>query len=137
VPQQGQVLPITAEVVLGEQQIGLEVANTPEQQALGLMHREAMPDDRGMLFPFSPPRPVGFWMKNVRFSLDMLFIHDDQIIAIAENVPPCTAEPCPVYGPGQSPVGYVIELRGGLARELNVKPGDPITIEWRDTANTP
>ena len=56
----GQILPITATVVLGGETIKLEVAETPEEQAMGLMYRTSLADDRGMLFPFNPPRPVRF-----------------------------------------------------------------------------
>ncbi len=135
---QGQVLPVTATVGLGGQTIGLEVAQTPQQQATGLMARESLADDRGMLFPFEPARPVNFWMKNVLIPLDMIFVYDGEIQAIMNHVPPCETDPCPTYGPGRQPIDYVIELRGGLARELNLKTGDPIEIEWleSDSANT-
>lgn len=126
----GQVLPITAEVTLGDTVIGLEVASTPQEQALGLMYRQNLPDDRGMLFPFSPPRPVSFWMKNVVMPLDMVFVHGGQIVGIAENVPPCVVDPCPTYGPGRQVVSYVIELRGGRAAELGLEAGDAVAIEW-------
>ncbi|MEM0979195.1 MAG: DUF192 domain-containing protein [Cyanobacteria bacterium P01_H01_bin.58] len=125
---QGQMLPITAEVELGGQKIGLEVARTRQQQSIGLMHRDVMPDDRGMLFPFAPARPVSFWMKNVRIPLDMVFIYEGQIVAIANNVPPCEADPCPSYGPGPQVVEAVIELRGGLAEELGLQVGDDVNI---------
>ncbi|MEO1095627.1 MAG: DUF192 domain-containing protein [Cyanobacteria bacterium J06638_28] len=125
---QGQMLPITAEVELGGQKIGLEVARTRQQQSIGLMHRDAMPDDRGMLFPFAPARPVNFWMKNVRIPLDMVFIYEGQIVAIANDVPPCAADPCPSYGPERQLVESVIELRGGLAEELGLQVGDDVNI---------
>lgn len=131
---QGQILPVTAEVELGGQTIGLEVAKTPQQQAIGLMAREALADDRGMLFPFEPARPVSFWMKNVLIPLDMVFVYDEEIVAIASNVPPCQTHPCPTYGPGQQAIDYVIELRGGLAEELELQAGDPVEIQWLDSA---
>ncbi|MEM6836235.1 MAG: DUF192 domain-containing protein [Cyanobacteria bacterium P01_C01_bin.120] len=127
---QGQILPVTAEVELNGQIIGLEVAKTPQQQATGLMARELLPDDRGMLFPFEPARPVSFWMKNVLISLDMLFIYDGEIVSIARDVPPCEATPCPTYGPGNQTVDYVLELRGGRAAELGLQPGNPVEITW-------
>lgn len=127
---QGQILPVTATVELGGQTIGLEVASTPQQQATGLMARETLADDRGMLFPFEPARPVNFWMKNVLIPLDMVFVYDGEIQAIAANVPPCETTPCPTYGPGTQPIDYVIELRGGLASELNLRVGDPVEVAW-------
>lgn len=125
---QGQELPITAQAEIGSQMIQLEVAQTPQQQATGLMYRPTLADDRGMLFSFDPPRPVSFWMKNVEFPLDMVFIRDGEVRAIAAEAPPCRSEPCPVYGPNE-PVDQVIELRGGRAAELGLQVGDPLIVQ--------
>ncbi len=127
---QGQMLPITATVELGGETIALEVAATIDQQSMGLMYRDRVPPEQGMLFPFAPPRPVSFWMKNVAIPLDMVFVYRGQIVAIAADVPPCTADPCPTYGPGRQVVESVIELAGGRAAELGLQVGDPVTIEW-------
>ncbi|MEM8603450.1 MAG: DUF192 domain-containing protein [Cyanobacteria bacterium P01_H01_bin.121] len=128
-PQSAQMLPISARVQLGDQLINLEVTRTLQEQALGLMFRQSLADDRGMLFQFSPARPVRFWMKNVVIDLDMVFVRDNQIVAIAANVPPCATQPCPTYGP-PVPVDSVIELRGGRASELQLQPGDPVDIQF-------
>ncbi|MDB9525583.1 DUF192 domain-containing protein [Oscillatoria sp. CS-180] len=133
---QGQNLPITAAVELGGQRIGLEVALTSQQQAIGLMARESLADDHGMLFPFDPARRVSFWMKNVLIPLDMVFIYQGQIVDIASNVPPCESMPCPTYGPDQQIVDQVIELRGGLAGDLNLQVGDTVAIEWLNMPQT-
>ncbi|MEG4996809.1 DUF192 domain-containing protein [Microcoleus sp. B4-D4] len=125
----GQVLPISARARIADRQIELEVAKTSEQQAMGLMYRTSLADDRGMLFEFKPARWVNFWMKNCQISLDMIFLRDGVVTAIAAEAPPCTAEPCPTYGP-DTPVDRVIELRGGRAAELGVKVGDRIEIEF-------
>ncbi|NER83064.1 MAG: DUF192 domain-containing protein [Leptolyngbya sp. SIO1D8] len=127
------MLPITAEVELGGQIIDLEVAQTRQQQTIGLMHREQLADDRGMLFPFEPPRPVSFWMKNVQISLDMVFVYQEEIVAIATNVPPCATDPCPTYGPGNQFVDAVIELRGGRAEELGLQTGDEVRVQWLES----
>lgn len=133
----GQKLPITARVRIGDTTINLEVASTPRQQALGLMFRAQLPDDRGMLFPFDPPRPVHFWMKNVPVPLDMVFLRDGEIQAIAPSVPPCTDEPCPLYGPeGEVEIDRVIELRAGRATELGLQPGDRIEIEFLEDSSS-
>lgn len=128
---QGQKLPITAQARVGDTSIQLEVAQTPQQQSMGLMFRAALPDDRGMLFSFEPPRPVHFWMKNVPVPLDMVFLRDGEVKAIEANVPPCTDEPCPIYGPqSEIKIDQVIELRGGRAAELGLQVGDRIEIEF-------
>ncbi|WP_024544830.1 DUF192 domain-containing protein [Picosynechococcus sp. NKBG15041c] len=132
---QGQILPITAtaQVVGRDQTFALEVAKTPEQQALGLMFREFLPDDRGMLFEFNPPRPVSFWMKNCLINLDMIFLRDGVIQAIAHDVPPCETEPCPSYGPPRNVnIDQVIEIRGGLAAEIGLSEGDQITVTHQE-----
>ncbi len=128
VSNRGQSLPITAQVQVGGQLIQLEVAKTPAQQEMGLMFRTNLEPNRGMLFLFNPPRPVNFWMKNMSISLDMVFLHKGKVVAIAKNVPPCQADPCPVYGPAGL-VDQVIELRDGRAAELGLKVGDRLDIK--------
>ncbi|MGB3401715.1 MAG: DUF192 domain-containing protein [Microcoleaceae cyanobacterium] len=124
----GQMLPITAQAMIGSQLIQLEVAQTPQQQAMGLMFRTSLSPSRGMLFSFQQPRVVGFWMKNCKISLDMIFLRDGVVQRIEGSAPPCTSEPCPSYSSGV-PVDQVIELRGGRAKELGVKAGDRIVIQ--------
>ncbi|MCW6035754.1 DUF192 domain-containing protein [Spirulina subsalsa FACHB-351] len=131
VPTEGQMLPISAIAQLGGQDIELEVARTPQEQAIGLMFRDEMPDNRGMLFIFSSAQRVNFWMKNVSIPLDMLFLRDGTIQAIARNVPPCLQAPCPTYGPNLD-IDQVIELRGGRAAELGVQVGDRVSIDFLD-----
>lgn len=124
----GQSLPVSAQVTIAQQVIQLEVAQTPQQQAMGLMYRPSLADDRGMLFLFDPPRFVSFWMKNVAISLDMVFLREGRVEAISSNVPPCASEPCAVYGP-RAIVDQVIELRGGRASELGLKVGDRLSVK--------
>lgn len=128
----GQQLPVTAVAELGGQRIALEVAQTPEQQALGLMYRPALAPNRGMLFPISPPRPVSFWMRNVPVPLDMVFIYQGRIQALASQVPPCIADPCPTYGPQGQLVDQVIELAAGRAAELGLEVGDGVAVRSLD-----
>lgn len=125
----GQLLPITATVTIGEQVIELEEAKTVEQQALGLMYRESLPDNRGMLFTFELPRAPRFWMKNVPINLDMIFLYRGVVKKIAHDVPPCTTDPCPIYGTDEL-IDRVIELRGGRTKELGIKEGEHLTINF-------
>lgn len=123
----GQTLPISAIATIAGKKIELEVAKTPVQQATGLMYRTSLADNRGMLFLFSPPQPIAFWMKNTLIPLDMVFVRDGVVQALAQNVPPCKSDPCPAY-PSIKTIDSVIELRGGLTKELGLKVGDRITI---------
>lgn len=123
-----QQLPITATVEMGGETIHLEVAKTQKQQAIGLMYREKLSPNRGMLFPMDPPRVPRFWMKNVEITLDMIFVREGKVAAIAHQVPPCEADPCPTYSPDVL-IDQVIELKGGRAKELGLEIGDSITVQ--------
>ncbi|MEH2281051.1 MAG: DUF192 domain-containing protein [Nostoc sp.] len=126
----GQTLPISAKAIIPNgTTIQLEVAQTPQQQEMGLMYRPALPDDRGMLFGFPSAQPVSFWMKNVPVPLDMVFLHKGVVKYIQPAAPPCASERCPTYGPN-TPIDKVIELRSGRAAELKLKVGDTIKIEF-------
>ncbi|BBA80139.1 hypothetical protein RGRSB_1748 [cyanobacterium endosymbiont of Rhopalodia gibberula] len=128
---QGQSLPVEAKAMINEQVIELEVAKTSEQQSIGLMYRESLADNRGMLFVFEPARPVKFWMKNVNLSLDMIFLFNGEVKQVITNVPPCQEDPCFTYGPIlNTDIDMVIELRGGRAAQLGIKSGDHIHIEF-------
>jgi uncharacterized protein len=124
----GQVLPVTATAKIANQFFDLEVAKSRPQQSIGLMYRTFLPSNRGMLFPFNPPQAVQFWMKNCRLSLDMIFLHQGKVIAIAANTPPCKSDPCPVYGPNEL-TDQVIELRGGVAASIGLKVGAMIEVQ--------
>ncbi len=127
---QAEPLPISAQTTLGGQRFELEVAQTSEEQQLGLMCRDALPANRGMVFPFEPARPVSFWMFRVRFPLDIVFIRDQVVVGIAANVPGCSQQPCPSYGPGRDvAVDVVLELNGGQAAALGLAVGDRVTLE--------
>jgi uncharacterized protein len=124
----GQVLPIGAKMTVGREIIELEVAETPQQQAMGLMYRNSLADNRGMLFPFKEARMTQFWMKNCLIPLDIIFLLDGRIQAIIANAPPCQSKLCPVYSPSVL-VDQVIELRGGKAAELGLKKGDKVSLK--------
>ncbi len=123
----GQLLPITATATMKGKTFRLEVAETSEQQALGLMFRSELPADRGMLFSLGAPRRTSFWMKDVPVALDMVFLRNGKVVSIA-TAPPCASEPCPTYGPERELVDQVIELRGGRAAEIGLAVDDTVTI---------
>ncbi|MGB7440008.1 MAG: DUF192 domain-containing protein [Coleofasciculaceae cyanobacterium] len=123
----GQNLPISAQTAIGDEIICLELAQTTRQQQIGLMYRTSLAADRGMLFPYNPPRNVRFWMRNVRIPLDMVFLRDGEVMHVEANVPPCVSPECPTYGP-ELPIDQVLELRGGRVAELGVEVGDQINV---------
>lgn len=125
-----QSLPITAQALIGNRVIDLEVARTLPEQSKGLMYRTELPPNRGMLFPFSPPQPVSFWMKNCLIALDMIFLRQGQVIGITANAPPCQENPCPVY-PSPGPVDAVLEIAAGQGAILGLQVGDRIVIKYQ------
>jgi uncharacterized membrane protein (UPF0127 family) len=101
----------------------VEVMRTDEQRARGLMHRNYMPADRGMLFDFKAVEPVAMWMQNTYISLDMLFIRADGTIArIAERTEPLSTRTIP----SGEPVLSVLEINGGVSKTLGIKAGDRV-----------
>ena len=101
----------------------VELANDPEEITTGLMNRESMAPDAGMLFDFGQPREAAMWMKNTLIPLDMLFIDPTgKVIAIARNAVPGSLR---TISPGV-PVKAVLELNGGRAAELGIEPGDEV-----------
>lgn len=116
------------QVMLKGKRFLVELATDDASRERGLMFREHMEDERGMLFIFERELPQAFWMKNTKIPLDMLFFdHDRKLVAMHENVPPCKADPCQAY-PSRAPAMYVLELNGGMAAKIGVKPGDTFEL---------
>ena len=107
----------------GSHPFTVELAVTPQERERGLMFRRALPQDRGMLFDFSPEQQVSMWMQNTYIPLDMVFIRADGTIArIAENTEPMSTR----LIPSGEPVRAVLELAGGTAKKLGIAPGDKV-----------
>lgn len=105
----------------GRQRFVVEVVDTAESRAKGLMFRTEMAPDHGMLFDFRREEPVWFWMKNTYLPLDMIFARaDGTILSIAENTTPLSEAMVPSNGP----VRFVLELNAGSSARLGLKPGD-------------
>ena len=104
----------------------VEVARTAEQQERGLMHRTSLGGDRGMLFPFDPPRPASFWMRNTLIPLDLIFIRPDGSIARIATGIPHSEEQIAV----EEPVTAVLEIPGGRAAQLGITAAD--RVSWAD-----
>lgn len=101
----------------------VEVANDSEEISYGLMNRESLDADKGMLFDFGQPREAAMYMKNTLIPLDMLFLTSDgRIEMIARNTVPGSLR---TISPGM-PVKGVLELNAGTAAELNIQPGDTV-----------
>lgn len=101
----------------------VELALTPQQQAQGLMFRQSMAPDTGMLFVYSTPQPAAFWMKNTLIPLDMLFIAPDgRVVNIHDRAVPHSEDAIRSDGA----VLGILEINGGLANRLGIRPGDRV-----------
>ena len=107
----------------GSHKFTIELATTPEQMAQGLMFRRSLAPDAGMLFDYQTPSMATMWMKNTLIPLDMLFVDaGGQIVNIHERAVPGSLETIPAA----APVRAVIELNGGTAARLGIRPGDRV-----------
>ena len=120
------IVPLEILSASGTHRFNVEVARTPDQQSQGLMFRNSLAADMGMIFPFPQPRMASFWMRNTLIPLDMIFIRADGTIArIAANTVPGSEESV-LSG---EPVAAVLEIRGGRAAELGIREGD--RVSWQ------
>ena len=105
-----------------------ELADTPQKRSRGLMFREKLAPDAGMLFVFEEAGEWSFWMKNTTVALDILWIGPDKrIVYIEENVPLCRQDPCPEYKPGKD-ARYALELPAGSVKREKLTKGMKLTF---------
>ena len=118
-----------AQVCFNDRCFLVELALTPEEKSRGLMYRENLPKDRGMLFIYEKEGIHSFWMKNVLIPLDIIWLDKDKkVVYIAENFQPCSGDPCPIIKP-DNPAKYVFEINGGLVYEIGLFAGDQLEFE--------
>ncbi len=115
--------PLTVDAAKGQFEFLVEMAVSPAQRSQGLMFRESLEEDRGMLFDFGRPQRATMWMRNTYVPLDMLFIDaHGQITQIAANTQPLSD----AVIASRELVRAVLELRGGVSAKLGIKPGDRV-----------
>ncbi|WP_295558405.1 DUF192 domain-containing protein [uncultured Hyphomicrobium sp.] len=107
----------------GVHALDVEVAATPEKQAYGLMYRTSLPETKGMLFPHKQPTELTMWMRNTYIPLDMVFIRADGTVhRIEARTEPLSERVIASEGP----VTAVLEIAGGAAERMGLKPGDKV-----------
>jgi uncharacterized membrane protein (UPF0127 family) len=112
--------------------VTVEVAADDDTRQQGLMYRDHLAEDRGMIFFFTDAGEFPFWMKNTLIPLDMIWIDEQRKIAhIAHDVPPCKADPCPSYPP-HARAKYVLEVASGVAAKHHLADGDVLMFEGLD-----
>ena len=111
-------------VEVGGERFTVEVADDEAERSLGLMFRDAMPADHGMLFIHDRQEPQAYWMKNTKIPLDILYFDSERrLVSQQRDVPPCSAgDRCPPY-PSRGPARYVLELNAGQAARLGLEDG--------------
>lgn len=107
--------------------VDVEIAETPEERAKGLMNRKSLPDDAGMLFVYFEPVRGGFWMKDTLIPLSIAFIDEEETIVQIIDMEPCAKEPCRIYEPD---VDYVaaLEVNQGAFGEWGIGVGDTVRV---------
>jgi uncharacterized membrane protein (UPF0127 family) len=119
----------TSWVELRGHRFTVEIAQTDAQRARGLMFRDRMGRNRGMLFIHGMQEPLAYWMKNTRIGLDIFYFDAERrLVSVSKRTPPCDlGDACPPYR-SEGPALYVLELNSGEADRLHVKKGDRLTF---------
>ena len=120
-------------IAINSLRFSAEVADTPELRELGLSYRDRLEENTGMVFIFDTPTATSFWMKDMNFPLDIIWIKDYKVIDISENVPaPLPDTPIsslPTYYPSDK-INYVIEVNAGYAKKNGIKVGDTVIVNF-------
>jgi uncharacterized protein len=120
---------VVLDTAQGKKAIAVEIADTVDERATGLMYRKSLPEDFGMFFIFDKSEPVRFWMKNTLVPLDMVFFDSDyQVIKMQKAASPCEKDPCPIYY-SEKPTKYVLEVPGGMCDKMGLKEGDKAELK--------
>lgn len=114
-------------VEINDISIEVELAETNEEKARGLMYREYLDEMSGMLFIFDDEDYKSFWMKNTLIPLDMIFINSDNKIIDITTMQPCESDPCGSYT-SKERAKYVLEVNHGFAERFNISEGDFVKI---------
>lgn len=115
----------SATLKIGEQEFQIEVAKDDASRMRGLSGREYLAPDQGMLFIFDTAGNHGFWMKGMKFPLDILWVRDNRIVGITQNIPTSNKMFPSSYYP-QAPADMVLELNAGTVQKYDLKVGDSV-----------
>ena len=118
---------VTFQTASGDVRVAVDIADESAEWAQGLMFRESLAENAGMLFIFPEEAEHRFWMKNTRIPLDMIFISADKRVAAVITAIPCVSDPCLTYSP-QAHARYVVEVNAGFAAQHGIQTGDRVTF---------
>lgn len=119
-------------VTFGKQTFNVETVKDSKAQQVGLTKYNSIKTDQGMLFVFDKPDTYSFWMKNMKFPIDIIFIKDNSVVSFVENAKPVGADAAnpPIYTP-TDPADKVVEIQAGLVKKYAIKKGDTVKIETK------
>lgn len=117
-------------VTVNNQKFNVSVARTDKEKQIGLSEKKSLGQSEGMLFIFDKPDFYSFWMKNMQFPIDIIYINGSKVVTVLPNQqkPVSENDTPPILKPDQ-PADKVLEINAGLSDKYNIKPGDNVTIE--------
>ncbi|MBI5732809.1 DUF192 domain-containing protein [Candidatus Jorgensenbacteria bacterium] len=118
--------PLGAKVKIKNQVFLVEVAVTPKQRERGLSGRKSLGENRGMLFLFGQPGVYHFWMKDMLFPLDFVWMKGNTIVQLNANIPPPKVGEAPVELSPKAPIDKVLEVNSGTIQKLDIVVGDKV-----------
>jgi uncharacterized protein len=119
----------TGQVKINSTTFAVEIAKTDEERQLGLSDRKSLDQGKGMLFLFDQPGNYSFWMKNMQFPLDLIFIKDNTVVSVSQNAQPAKGnENPPLFFP-EGPINKVLEINAGLAQKYGIKKGSDVEVK--------
>ncbi len=113
---------------IGSKEILVEIADTEFRKRAGLSNREFLPENYGMLFVYDKPDYYSFWMKDMKFPLDFIWIRNNQIVEINEKIDPQTFPPPKTLTPNEK-VDMILEVKAGFVEKFNIKIGEKIFLK--------
>ena len=112
-------------VCFNENCFEVEIADTPELRDKGLMNRDSLDKDKGMLFVFPKQDIYAFWMKDTLIPLDIIWLNSNkEVVSMSKNSLPCSSS-CPKINP-RNKAKYVLEINAGMSDEINLSMGDKL-----------
>lgn len=131
--QTGGLFTPTTKVTINNHAFSVAIAKSSKDKQVGLSSRASLGKDEGMIFSFGTPDYYHFWMKNMKFPIDIIYIKDRKIVTILDNVPVPTTNPDnpETYQPTEA-ADTVLEIGAGVAKQYGIKVGDSVTIDAKN-----
>lgn len=116
-------------ITIRNQTFTVSIASSMQEQEKGLSDRASLPQNQGMYFPFSSPGFYAFWMKDMKFPLDIIFINNGKVVTVYKDLQPGVGNNPPIYKPYQ-PANAVLEINAGLANKYTISHGDIVKANF-------